>query len=78
MWAYLGLGLSMGLSAGISPGPLLALVITASLRSGLKGGLLVALAPLITDAPIIILSVVLANRLPRQPFAGWAPRVAWC
>lgn len=63
MWSYLGLGLSMGLSAGISPGPLLTLVITASLRSGLAGGLRVALAPLITDVPIIILSVLLIDRL---------------
>lgn len=53
----------MGLSAGMSPGPLLALVITASLRSGLAGGLRVALAPLITDVPIIALSVLLAGYL---------------
>jgi threonine/homoserine/homoserine lactone efflux protein len=62
---YLGLGLTMGLSAGISPGPLLALVITATLRSGLGGGLRVALAPLLTDAPIIALSVLFAGLLPR-------------
>ena len=64
MWAYLGLGMSMGLSAGISPGPLLALVVTASLRSGLAGGLRVALSPLITDLPIITLSVLLVDLLP--------------
>lgn len=64
MWAHLGLGLSLGLSAGISPGPLLALVVTASLRSGLAGGLRVALAPLITDVPIITLSVLLLDLLP--------------
>jgi threonine/homoserine/homoserine lactone efflux protein len=63
MWSYLVLGLSMGLSAGISPGPLLTLVITASLRSGLAGGLRVALSPLITDVPIIIFSVLLIDRL---------------
>lgn len=56
----------MGLSAGISPGPLLALVIAASLRSGLSGGLRVALAPLITDAPIIALAVLLAGSLPAE------------
>ena len=54
----------MGLSAGISPGPLLALVVTASLRSGLAGGLRVALSPLITDLPIITLSVLLVDLLP--------------
>ncbi len=66
MWTYLGLGLSMGLSAGVSPGPLLALVITASLRSGLAGGLGVALAPLVTDLPIIGLSVLLVGTLPPE------------
>jgi threonine/homoserine/homoserine lactone efflux protein len=66
MMAFFGLGLSFGLTAGISPGPLLALVITASLRSGLKGGLGVALAPLITDLPIIALSVLLAGSLPPE------------
>jgi threonine/homoserine/homoserine lactone efflux protein len=66
VFAYLGLGLSMGLGAGISPGPLLALVITSSLRSGLAGGLRVALAPLVTDAPIIALSVLLAGSLPPE------------
>ncbi len=58
----------MGLSAGISPGPLLTLVITASLRSGLAGGLRVAFAPLITDVPIIILSVLLVDRMSPEVF----------
>jgi threonine/homoserine/homoserine lactone efflux protein len=66
MLAYLGLGLSMGLSAGISPGPLLTLVITASLRSGLAGGLRVALAPFITDLPIITLAVLVTGNLPPE------------
>jgi threonine/homoserine/homoserine lactone efflux protein len=64
MWSYFALGLSMGLSAGLSPGPLLALVITATLRSGLAGGLQVAVAPFVTDAPIIALSVLLVGYLP--------------
>ena len=66
MWAYISLGFSMGLNAGISPGPLLALLITASLRSGLAGGLRVALAPLVTDLPIIALSVLLVGSLPPE------------
>jgi len=66
MWAYLSLGLGMGFNAGISPGPLLALVIAASLRSGLAGGLMVAVAPLVTDLPIIALSVLLVGSLPLE------------
>jgi len=61
---YLILGLTLGLSAGITPGPLLTLVITAALRRGLTSGLLVALAPFVSDAPIIALSLLLLDRLP--------------
>jgi threonine/homoserine/homoserine lactone efflux protein len=64
MLTYLGLGLSMGLSAGLSPGPLSALLVAASLRGGLAGGLRVALAPLLTDLPIILLAVLLVDRMP--------------
>jgi threonine/homoserine/homoserine lactone efflux protein len=58
------LGLSLGLSAGISPGPLLTLVITRALAGGFWAGLRVALSPLITDAPIILLSLLLFSALP--------------
>jgi threonine/homoserine/homoserine lactone efflux protein len=62
--SYLIFGLTLGLSAGITPGPLLTLVISASLRRGRISGLLVALAPFITDAPIVALSLLLLDRLP--------------
>jgi len=58
------LGLSLGLGAGIAPGPLLALVIRSTLQDGVAAGIRVALSPLITDAPIILLAVVLAASLP--------------
>lgn len=66
MWYYLVLGLGMGLSAGLSPGPLLTLVVAASLRSGFAGGLRVALAPLLTDLPIILVSILVFARLPSE------------
>jgi threonine/homoserine/homoserine lactone efflux protein len=66
MWAYLALGLSMGLTSGLSPGPLLTLVVTASLRSGWAGGLRVALAPLLTDLPIVTISVLVVGSLPPE------------
>lgn len=62
--AYLLLGLSLGFSAGLSPGPLLTLVITRSLADGFWPGLRVALSPLITDVPIIVLSLLLFRALP--------------
>lgn len=62
--SYLVLGLTLGFGAGISPGPLMGLVISTSLRRGLNGGLRVAVAPLITDLPIILATLLVLDRLP--------------
>ena len=51
------LGLAYGLPAGIAPGPLLALVITSSLKDGTRAGLQVAVAPLLTDAVLIAVAI---------------------
>jgi threonine/homoserine/homoserine lactone efflux protein len=56
-------GLVLGLSAGLTPGPILTLVIDQTLKHGIKEGLKVALAPLLTDAPIVIISLLLLARL---------------
>ncbi len=56
-------GTLLGLSAGFSPGPLLALVISEGLRHGVWGGIRVALAPLITDLPIVVGSLLVVQRL---------------
>jgi threonine/homoserine/homoserine lactone efflux protein len=58
------LGLSLGLGAGLAPGPLLALVIRSTLAGGFAAGAWVAVSPLITDVPIIVLAVLLAAELP--------------
>jgi threonine/homoserine/homoserine lactone efflux protein len=50
----LGAGVLFGLTAGLSPGPLLALVITQPLRHGPGQGVRVAMAPLLTDVPIVL------------------------
>jgi threonine/homoserine/homoserine lactone efflux protein len=68
MFQFLGIGILLGLSAGIAPGPLLMLVISETLRHGTRAGITVALAPIITDLPIIAASLlVLAN------LAGYGP-----
>lgn len=54
-------GLSLGLGAGISPGPLLTLVVTSTLDRGFGAGVRVAVAPLLTDAPIIALTVAVVS-----------------
>jgi threonine/homoserine/homoserine lactone efflux protein len=53
---FLTIGAALGLSAGLAPGPLLTLVISETLQHGVKSGVKVALAPLITDLPIILLT----------------------
>lgn len=63
MLSTLTTGLLVGLAAGISPGPLLALVLSVSLRSGAREGLKVALAPALTDLPIIIMALALVRGL---------------
>ncbi len=55
MTFYLTSGLLLGLAAGFSPGPLLALVVSETLRQGRAAGIRVAMAPLLTDLPILIL-----------------------
>jgi threonine/homoserine/homoserine lactone efflux protein len=62
MITSLSAGIVIGLSAGFSPGPLLTLVISQSFKHGIKEGVKVAIAPLITDLPIILISIfVLAH-----------------
>lgn len=63
MISYLATGVLLGLAAGISPGPLLALVITETLKYSKAEGIKVAVAPLITDLPIIFVSVLLLAQL---------------
>ena len=59
----LALGLSIGLGAGLSPGPLLALVVRATLRHGFAAGARLAAAPLLSDAPIVVIAIVVLGHL---------------
>jgi len=60
---FLLTGIILGLSAGLAPGPLMTLVVAETLRHGFKAGLRVALAPIITDLPIIALTLLLLREL---------------
>ena len=63
MLPFLIFGLVLGMSAGLSPGPLLTLVISQTLKHGVREGIHVAQAPLITDVPVIVLATVVLTRL---------------
>jgi threonine/homoserine/homoserine lactone efflux protein len=54
-------GVLLGLSAGLSPGPMLALVLAQTLRRGPREGCKIALTPLVTDPPIILVTLALAS-----------------
>jgi threonine/homoserine/homoserine lactone efflux protein len=58
-------GISLGFLAGVQPGPFQTYVISAALSLGWRRGIVVIFAPLITDAPIILVVVfVLGQALP--------------
>ena len=63
-------GLALGLGAGLAPGPLLALVVTTTLASGFRSGVRVAFSPLVTDAVVITLSVLVVGALPDRATAA--------
>lgn len=52
-------GASLGLAAGFSPGPLFAMVISQTVKYGRGEGIKVALSPLVTDLPVIAVSLFL-------------------
>jgi threonine/homoserine/homoserine lactone efflux protein len=60
---FITTGTVLGLSAGFAPGPLLTLVIMETLQHDIKSGIKIAMAPLITDLPIIILSLFVMSKL---------------
>ena len=62
---FLTMGLALGLYAGWAPGPLLALVVSETLRHDVASGMKVAVAPMVTDLPIILLTVFVLSRFSR-------------
>ena len=63
MIEYLSAGTLLGLAAGFAPGPLLVLVLSETLRHDIRAGIKVSIAPLITDVPIIVISLLVLNKL---------------
>ncbi len=61
---FIAPAVSFGLSAAVIPGPLIAYLVNTTLTQGWRRALLVLLAPLITDAPIIFLMTFMLGQLP--------------
>ena len=64
------LGVSLGWAAGISPGPLFALVVTTAIQKGTAAAARIAVAPLITDAPVVALTVAVLSTVPDRVVRG--------
>ncbi len=57
------IGMILGLSAGFAPGPLMTLVISETLQHNIGSGIKVALAPIVTDLPIILIALFILAQL---------------
>lgn len=64
MWLYLVQGIGYGLAAASQPGPFQTYLISQTLTRGWKRTLPAALAPLVSDGPIILICVLVLNQVP--------------
>ncbi len=64
MWIYLLQGIGYGLAAAAQPGPLQAYLISQTLTRGWKRTLPIALAPLISDGPIVSICLLVLSQIP--------------
>jgi threonine/homoserine/homoserine lactone efflux protein len=64
MFAYLLQGLTLGLAAGTQPGPFQTYIISQSLRQGWRKTLIAAIAPLVSDGPIVTLVLLVLSQIP--------------
>jgi len=64
MWIYLLQGIGYGLAAASQPGPFQTYLISQTLTRGWKRTLPAALAPLVSDGPIILLCLLLLSQVP--------------
>lgn len=65
LFAAFAWAVGLGLGAGLAPGPLSALVIGETLRHGGAAGVRVALSPLLSDLPVILVALGAVGTRPR-------------
>ena len=64
MWIYLLQGLGYGLAAASQPGPFQTYIISQTLTRGWRRTLPAALAPLVSDGPIILICLLALSQVP--------------
>jgi len=64
MTAYLILGATLAFAAAVQPGPLMTYLIARTLSAGWRRTLPAALAPVLSDGPIMIATLVILKRVP--------------
>jgi threonine/homoserine/homoserine lactone efflux protein len=64
MWIYLFQGIGYGLAAASQPGPFQTYIISQTLTRGWRCTLPAALAPLVSDGPIILVCLLVLNQVP--------------
>lgn len=64
MWIYILQGVGFGMAAASQPGPFMTYLISQSLINGWRRTLPAALAPLLSDGPIIALCVLVLSQVP--------------
>jgi threonine/homoserine/homoserine lactone efflux protein len=70
VWLYILQGIGYGFAAGVQPGPLQTYIISQTLLKGWRRSLPAALAPLISDGPIIAICLFVLSQVP-----GWLQRI---
>ena len=64
MLPYIIQGLTLGFAAGAQPGPFQTYIITQSLAKGWRKTIIAAFAPLVSDGPIILVTLLVLKQLP--------------
>jgi threonine/homoserine/homoserine lactone efflux protein len=62
-FTFLISGIIFGLSSGLIPGPLLTLVISETLKHGIREGIKISIVPLLSDLPIVLVTILILTRL---------------
>ena len=64
MISYLFFGITYAFAAAVQPGPLQTYIISQTLKKGWRSTLPAAFAPVISDAPILLLVLFLLSNVP--------------